>query len=125
MVYTSYLGNLKKIPEDYKKISIMRYTPKWANSYIDDIDLGLAPSEKLLYDYKNGKLTTEEYTSIFKKEVLDKIDSKKLYRKYNNKVLLCSCKPGTFCHRHLIANKLREDNYDVQEHNIDLVLEKI
>lgn len=123
MVYTSYLGNLKKIPSDMKKISIMRHTPKWANEYIDDIDLKLAPSEKLLYDYKSGKLTKEEYTAIFKKEVLDKIDSKKLYRKYNNKVLLCSCKAGVFCHRHLIADKLKEDGYDVQEHNIDLVLQ--
>lgn len=123
MVYTSYLGNLKKIPMDMKKISIMRYTPKWGDDYIDMNDLELAPSEELLNGYKSGKITEDEYRKIFKKEVLDKIDSKKLYMKYKNKVLLCTCKTGKFCHRHLISEKLKEDGYAVRELNIETTLE--
>jgi uncharacterized protein YeaO (DUF488 family) len=115
MIYTSYIGNLKNIDKDIERISIMRYTPSAITKYIDKIDTKLAPSGELLEDFKNNSISKLEYTKRYNEEVLSKLDSKKLYKKYDGKVLLCTCKIGNFCHRHLIADKLLKDGYKVLE----------
>jgi len=114
MIYTSYLGNLKNIPIELKKVSIMRFTPSWSKEYIDEIDLRFAPSEKTLINYKSGKIDKTEYIKQFN-EVLSKTNPKTLKRALNGKVLLCTCKLGKFCHRHLLADYLRSNNIAVRE----------
>jgi len=124
MIYTSYLGNIKNIPEDMEKISIMRFTPEWANDYIDKIDLKLAPTEDTLIKYKNGKISKSEYIEEFN-SVLKAIPLKTIKKKLDNKVLLCTCKVGDFCHRHLIADYLRSKGIAIEELNIKEHLKNI
>lgn len=117
MIYTSYMGNLKNIPNTLKKVSIMRFTPEWANKYIDDKRLDLAPKEDILIKYKNKEMTKEEYIKEFNK-ILSRISLKKLTKELDDSVLLCTCKLGTFCHRHLIAEYLRSKKIPIMELNI-------
>jgi len=114
MIYTSYLGNLKNIPDNIEKVSIMRFTPKWSKEYIDDIYTRVAPSKELLLKYKNKEITDEEYTIEYNK-MLSNINPKTLKKKLDGKVLLCSCKLGTFCHRHLLAEYLTDNDVPVAE----------
>jgi len=114
MIYTSYLGNLKNIPEGLKKVSIMRFTPEWAKEYIDDINLKLAPSANTLLSYRDKKIDREEYIKQFK-ETLYKTNPKTLKKKLDNSVLLCTCRLGRFCHRHIVSEYLRKHNIVVRE----------
>jgi len=114
MIYTSYLGNLKNIPEDIKKVSIMRYTPKWSKDYIDSIELKLAPSKKLFNNYKNKEISSAAYRRGYLYE-LSKLDINKIAKKYNNSVLLCTCALGHLCHRHILAEYLLKNNIEIVE----------
>jgi len=106
MIFTSYYGNWRKFKNnDLVPISIAKFLP----SYVDYKELKLfAPSNKLLYLWRRGKLTWEEYERIYFEllrsesriknieEVLIKLDAKGLY------VLLCYEKPTDHCHRFLL-----------------------
>lgn len=79
----------------------------------------LAPSEKLLNEFKNGKYAgdTDYYTEVFNKQLsklnpkevieeLDELTGNKLSF-YMSVILLCFEKDG-FCHRHLVAKWIRK-----------------
>lgn len=121
-IYTSYFGNLKKIPEDIIPISISLYSPKYFNgqSYIL-----VAPTKEILTDWKNGKQDDEakgHYIRAYKFQVLRKLNAKKVFDELktlsNGKdiVLLCYEKPNDFCHRHLLAEYLEKElNIEIKE----------
>lgn len=68
-----------------------------------------APSWSMVIGYKSGEISKEEYTNEylmmmetsyeFERQVWDRYfpDKGKL-------ILACYCRPGDFCHRHLLAN---------------------
>lgn len=119
MLYTSYLGNLKNIPDDVKKVSIMRHTPEWSNEFIDKVELKLAPSKELFDKYKNGDITP----AVYKKEYLEElslVNVVKLAYKYRNSVLLCTCTLGNLCHRHILAEYLLKKGIKVEELTTDV-----
>jgi len=122
MLYTSYMGNLKNIKE--KKIAIMRFLPDWSKPYIDSNYIKLAPSKDLLTKYKDKIVNYEEFKLKYLEEIKD-IDIKKLYKKFKNTTLLCTCKPGIGCHRHILAEHLINNGYMVKEKDIDRVLKNI
>lgn len=106
MIQTSYFANIKNLPTGLKKVSISRFSPKWAD--IDSIAIELAPSKELLEKYKQGLITEEEYTVIYKKETLDKLDPFSIYRRYKNSIFLCYEKDSDFCHRKLVSDWLNK-----------------
>jgi len=106
MIYTSYMGNLKNITKE--KVSIMRSTPEWSNEYIDKVELKLAPSSGLYKSYLNGDISKEEFTVKYVAE-LDKLNIEKVMSGYKDSVLLCTCKLGTFCHRHILGKYLLDN----------------
>lgn len=114
MVHTSYLGNLKNIPDEIKKVSIMRYTPEWAGSYIDKVDLKLAPSKELFEERKSGKLTSAAYKKRYLEEIAG-LDITKVAKKYKDTVLLCTCTLGHDCHRHILAEYMLNNDIPVVE----------
>ncbi len=57
MLKESYLANLKNLPKDVMKIHV--YRPNI-----------LAPSKKLLWDYKQHKIDWDEFERRFRKEIL-------------------------------------------------------
>ncbi len=110
MIYTSYFGNLRNIPESIVPISICGKTPDWykGNQYKK-----LAPKYGFFMEWKRNR-NNQFYIEEFKKQVLLPLNRtiviSELLSLSNNKdiVLLCYEKPNEFCHRHLVATWLSE-----------------
>lgn len=80
-------------------------------------DTMFAPTDALLKDYKNNKITWLDYEKIFE-QIMDGRDIKKyIARRYAEKdsiCLLCSEALPNQCHRRLVADKFKETLGDVQ-----------
>jgi len=122
-VFTSYFA---KVPQIEFPLSIARINPEW---YDKPSYPKLAPSKELLFDFKYGsrKGDTEYYTSEFLK-YLETIDFKEVMQELSGiygpdaldrLTLLCYEKPSDFCHRHLVANWLRQHGADISERKFD------
>lgn len=117
MIYTSYFANFTRYVmngtlQPSVGVSIAQYMPAKINLPNDN---RLAPSYSLLYDYKEGKINEDEYTHRYYDEVLSKLDPKIIGNKFENKVLLCYEGLGKFCHRHIVADWLRDAGFVVEE----------
>lgn len=112
-VITSYFANSKKFPKNRHAVSISRFTPKWFEA--DEEFKNLAPSIKLLNDYKNGRVTEEDYERIYREETLSKLDPSDIAKRFKNSILLCYEKEGDFCHRQIVSNWLNENGYKAHE----------
>lgn len=123
-IYTSYFAVEKKIPTDVTRVSIAKWVPKGMR-YIEYQKL--APTEKILRAYKDGKLTPENYAKAYKREVLDKITLKEVMSFFelvgngNDIVLLCFEKSVDFCHRHILAEWFIEQGIQVDEYPLRLL----
>lgn len=130
--YTSYYANLKNIPKTYLCLGISYICPEWLREYNDEHpnflfikNKCLAPSQELLFDIKNNKISEEEYKSRYIHELFGNIINKMGYIdipqffkemsnnietgcevQYEGIVFLCYEKPGMFCHRHLLRRLL-------------------
>jgi uncharacterized protein YeaO (DUF488 family) len=71
----------------------------------------LAPTLKLLHDYKMQDITWEDYKIEYNKQ-LEKLDAKQVAKELDGKVLLCYEKDRNNCHRSFVAEWL-EKNADV------------
>jgi hypothetical protein len=100
MIYTSYFAGKRYANEQV--ISIARKTPVNIDipTYIE-----LAPSFELVADYKKDH-DQSKYVLRYTIEILSKLDPFKVVQDLNDKVMLCYEKPGTFCHRHIVAKWL-------------------
>ena len=107
MIYTSYFANWRKFPKDLKQVSIALYPPK---SFENEL-LELAPTQKLLSDFKMQRITIEEYTKEFNQQ-LAKLNPQDVK---DNCILLCYEKSTDFCHRHLVRQWLNENNIKCEE----------
>lgn len=117
---TSYFARLKYIKYP---ISIALFTPTWAR--IPQYSK-LAPTNKLLDGFKNNSINTIEYTNIYFKEVLDKLNPETVVSELcalhpnalmSDLVLICYEKPEIFCYRHLVAGWLN--------HNLNLGIKEL
>ena len=110
-IYTSYFGNLKNIPGTILPVSIARFSPGWFNGPRMD---RLAPSKKLLWGSKQGRIDAEEYTARYMAEITEQFDPPSLVQTLEKEfpgqdiALLCYEKKGEFCHRRLVAEWLGE-----------------
>lgn len=122
-MFTSYFA---KVPQIEFPLSIARINPEWYDrpSYPK-----LAPSKELLFDFKYGshKGDTDFYTAEFLK-YLESLDFKEVIQELSaiygpdaldRITLLCYEKPSDFCHRHLVANWLRQHGADISERKFD------
>ena len=116
-IYTSYFGNLEKIPEEIVPIAICLKLPKF---YDGKVYQKIAPTAGILSRWKANE-DEEEYEEDYKRWVLDKHTQEEVYKeieglsKGKDVVLLCYEKPHDFCHRHLFAEWMRNAGYDVRE----------
>lgn len=120
MLYTTYISNLKNIPDSAIKLVVMRYPPKDLNMLIFKnlyIVQELAPSKDLMNQYISTKKTMDDW-KIFKqkfiKEMNEREDIKDSFRKIlkllkNNKdvFLICCEENYIMCHRSLLADRLK------------------
>lgn len=116
-IYTSYMANWRHFANCIP-VSIMAFTPK----YFDGVTIPtLAPSQKLLTDYKNKKITFSEYSNLYY-AYLERYGSQNVMRdiceisKGKDIVLLCTCKNLLKCHRLVLADFIEKNsNVKVRE----------
>lgn len=107
-VYTSYFGNIKKLEEaGVLPVNISLYPPRWRKW----VHLKMfAPTKDILFN-TSGK---EEYTRRFNSEILGRLDPNEIKQIINlvsqgkDIALLCFERPNDFCHRHLVADWIKE-----------------
>ena len=114
MIYTSYFGKIRKLPENFLPICIANVVPKFFKGpYI----IQLAPRSGLLrwwYSYADHDSEADQqyYTERFM-EQLNELDARGMdntihgIAKDKVPVLVCYEKDG-FCHRHLVARWLND-----------------
>lgn len=118
MIYTSYFAQLKKIRNaNGYAVSIAKWNPKW---YTGDSCVWFQPSASLLTHYKEGTVNEEEYRKQFL-DNLSSIDPAPIIDDLKDRAagrdiyLLCYEKPSDFCHRHIVAEWLKEHGIDCEE----------
>jgi uncharacterized protein YeaO (DUF488 family) len=112
MILTSYFANHRNYPKNRRPISISRYSPKWFNG---EEAKELAPSAKLLSDYKEELVDDKEYETIYREETLSKLNPKEIAKKYTDAILLCYETPDDFCHRQIVSQWLKENGIESEE----------
>lgn len=105
-VYSSYYARACKIVPDWRLVSISIGIP---DSFNGSILRELNPPQQLLYDYKNGLCSDEEYTDRYIKNVLNNLNPHDIYNKLKGKVILCYCGKDSFCHRHIVMDWLGQN----------------
>ena len=128
MIYTTYLSNLKNLPNDEKTkkylitrwkprntIDVKKYNLEWAPQ--------LAPTELTLAKYKDGSIDWKEYRQRYIDESFDNplfIDGLKEIVDYNDKgydiFLICYEKDDSTCHRSILKEILQINNYKCKEY---------
>jgi len=64
----------------------------------------LCPGWSLVKDFKQRKISWDNYSEIYQEDILAKLDPEKVYNDLGeNAVVLCWEKPGKLCHRRLIT----------------------
>lgn len=116
MIYTSYFAN-KNIPKGTRLVSIARSQPKWGPK-LPEVE-ELLPPWDLIYDYKQGVISEEDYILKYAEQLVD-LDPNALYQMLDGSILLCWERPDKFCHRHLVAKWFRTFGLKVQEYGISL-----
>lgn len=76
-------------------------------------DIALSPTEDLLKDYKNKKISWSEYESVFEKIMLERNIGNHIQEQYTklsdkNICLLCSEPTASQCHRRLVAEHFKK-----------------
>lgn len=128
MIYTTYLSNLKNLPNDEKTkkylitrwkprntIDVKKYNLEWAPQ--------LAPTELTLAKYKDGSIDWKEYRQRYIDESFSNplfIDGLKEIVDYNDEgydiFLICYEKDDSTCHRSILKEILQINNYKCEEY---------
>jgi len=118
MIYTSYFSKLKELEKHHiYPIAICGKSPDW---YKGSEYKKLAPSWSIFSEWKQNQ-DEELYTRRFNNEILNTLNPNGIMRELvamSDEIhigLLCYEKSDSFCHRHLVANWLRENGIDVEE----------
>lgn len=120
MIYTSYFAKLKSLPDNIIPISICARAPDW---YKGLQYKKLAPKYGFFMEWKKNH-DNDYYIEHFRSEVLDCLDAESVIKELdclisniNRKdiALICYEKPSDFCHRHLVAEWLRNSGFRCEE----------
>ena len=102
-VCTIQLAQWRKLPDDFELVNV---TLKSGNR-------AFSPSPQLLGDYKQGKITDEEYTERYTFEMrnsymVNRDEWTDLLSKSRGVALSCYCGRDCFCHRKLLVDFLEK-----------------
>lgn len=120
MLYTSYISNMRNLPEG-KYILITRWAPRSLDlSRFDDAEWKplLAPADNLLAQYKNGSMTKVEMLNKYKDFLNNDISAKLLIKEIaeiaatKDVFLICYEKEMFDCHRSILAQFI-SDKYEI------------
>ena len=120
-LYTTYLSNMKNLPEGIVKAIIMRMPPVSIQKMEDTIHVPqLSPKVEVLKAYKasgdfadfterfNQQMYEDEETMEYLNLLMEGLD-------HNEVALICCEKDPNVCHRSLIANYLTSLGYKCEE----------
>lgn len=110
MIYTSYFAKYK----GKDGVSIATKQPPGCNFPVFQ---PLVPELDLVWGYKRGQLTEEEYKNTYFKQ-LSTLDVQHVAKALENKVLLCWEGSDKFCHRHLVAEWLNSHGILCKEQHL-------
>lgn len=114
MIHTSYFAAMRKMTDEQKArcISVARWTPKGISIPINTI---LAPTLDMLRKFKEDS-DQEAFTAAYR-AMLEFRDpyAKATAKSMNNRILCCFEKPSDFCHRHILAQWLKDNGYECEE----------
>ena len=124
MLYTTYLGRIKKIPEGVKKLLIVRIPPKKLNLE-KNTDIKhvpeLSPTKMLLMQYKADD-DWNYFARKFKREMENRDDMRKALKELEKDLvtgedvcLICFERDYKYCHRYLIAQRMIDKGYEWKE----------
>lgn len=121
MLYTSYISNMRNLPEG-KIVLITRWAPKSLDlSKFNDAKWEpiLAPADSLLAQYKNGAMTKVEMLNKYKEFLENNLAANELIlslvqevKQGGNVFLICYEKDVFDCHRSVLAQYI-SDKYDI------------
>lgn len=124
MIYTSYFGQLRNLPDNMVPIAICGGIPNW---YSGLWYRKLAPKYNFFMEWKENH-DNEYYIKCFNEQVLNGLNAvdivTELYQlmlandidpKGKDICLLCYEKPEDFCHRHLVADWLTKNEIECKE----------
>lgn len=117
-IYTTNFANLRNVPKDIIPISICGKSPDWWEGLKYP---ALAPKYWWWRIWKDEDKGEDWYTQKYMSTVLDclmpisVVSDLKALAEDHDIALVCYEKPGDFCHRHLVAQWLRDAGYSVEE----------
>jgi uncharacterized protein (DUF488 family) len=79
-------------------------------------NVDLAPTKSLLKDYKEKKITWEQYEQIFRELLVERNPKINNINKYRNICFLCTEDKATNCHRRLVAEYYQKKAGGVIKH---------
>ncbi len=117
MIYTTYFAKLRKLPETITPIAICGGLPEF---YTGLVYKKLAPKWSFFKVWKETH-DNDYYIENYDKLVLNTLSAKEVVRELRlmadtkDIALVCYEKPSDFCHRHLVANWLKDNGFDCNE----------
>ena len=117
MIYTTYFSNIRNLPSGVIPIAICG-KPDWWEGFKY---WPLAPKRSFFLEWKKTG-DNDYYIEHYYDEVLNKLDPHKvvehLYEITRGKdvALVCYEAPDKFCHRHLVAEWLSNNGYQIEEY---------
>ena len=114
MIYTSYFAAMRKMTDEQKArcMSVARWTPKGISIPINTM---LVPAPDILRKFKeNGNQEAFAAAYMAMLEFRDPY-AKATAKSMNDHILCCFEKPSDFCHRHILAQWLRDNGYKCEE----------
>ena len=106
--FSSYYGNMKNL--NGMKVSISRFIPFEIGRHVDFQDIRLAPTPEILHSARDVYI--EKFEEIMNKtnikDIIEEYEKIAKERGYSSIFLLCYETPDDFCHRHLVAEKIRK-----------------
>ena len=116
-IYTLQMSKWRSVPQD--EYFLIDVTIKSLNEQARR--LFAPPSSKLVYGLKQGHITTSEFSEIYLSHLKETStlyfdEWKDFITKGPEKaILMCYCSPGSFCHRHLLADYLERFSLLIDE----------
>ena len=111
IIRTSYYYKVRNKAEDDYKVAISLTAP--IGEY-DSHAVKLAPTQDMLWYYKNSFISEAEYTRMYK-EILDKLKSDGAlsgfvedFKEHDKVLLVCYEGKYKFCHRHILSEYLNK-----------------
>lgn len=124
-IYTGYFAKLKWYElRGLYPFSIALYPPEFFKKLGYPTYHIFTPSKNLILDWKNNRISKEEYIEVYCRENLQDLDVTTVvdflssHSNHKDIILLCYEKPEFFCHRQIVSLWFNQNGIDCIEYRI-------